>query len=82
MCRHWRWLLVGMVAAAGCNNAAAAAPADCVKKLMAMNPGSGAAEQKLFGSMCEALTPQQRACIVAANGKAELDKCVAGVKVK
>jgi hypothetical protein len=76
-----RWIFALLVAVAGCNSAAAA-PADCVKKLMAINPGSGAAEQKLFGSMCEALTPQQRSCVVAANGKAELDKCVAGAKVK
>jgi len=80
-------VVLGLLAVAACNNSAAAASggtasaADCVSKLMSVNPGSGAPEKKLFTSMCDSLTPDQRSCVASAKAKNDMDKCVSG-KIK
>ena len=68
-------VVLGLLAVAACNNSAAATTggtataADCVNKLMSVNPGSGAPEKKLFTSMCDSLTAEQRSCVVSAKAK-------------
>jgi hypothetical protein len=86
------WMVLVVMAVAGCNNSASsgsaastsggASSADCVTKLMSQNPGSGDPEKKLFTSMCDGLTADQRSCIVNAKTKDDQDKCVAGMKLK
>lgn len=53
-----------------------------VDKLASYEAGSGDAEKKLWGKMCEAMPPAARACIVASKSKEERDKCVGNEKLK
>jgi hypothetical protein len=79
------WVVMGVALALGCNNSSSgsggaaasktATSADCVTKLMSINAKAGDPEKKLFGAMCDALTAEQRGCIVSASSKDDVDKC-------
>ena len=80
------FVVVLLAMMAGCNNSGSggsgaastsgASSADCVNKMVSWNPASGDPEKKLFTSMCDALTADQRSCIVAAKTADDGKKCM------
>jgi hypothetical protein len=76
---RYEWIIVGCVALVGCKNSAAATStatsADCANRLAALSPNPATADKKMFASVCDGFTQEQRSCVAAAHVAADLDKC-------
>lgn len=47
-----------------------------VDTIASFNEGSGDAERKLWGKMCDEMTPEQRTCVAAAKDMAGMEACM------